>query len=211
MGVLSGWPSGDNPIAVSLVVSGVANALGYFHSALAQSHACVDLIGAGSFVTSLVATALFNYQMWSLRHILLVALVGSWSVRLTAYLTYRSTRIAHDPRFDQYFLEQDERWCTGPKFYPSGLAIFWIFQVAWVVIVMLPVSYVLWLDAAFDADRLVLKWHDWLLFSLAALSFLCEAVSDWQKWVFKTTNSAQRDRWVDVGLWRYSRHPNCTS
>jgi len=37
------------------------------------------------------------------------------------------------------------------------------------------------------------------------VGFIIEVVADWQKSVF----SAQKTgKWIDVGLWRYSRHPN---
>ncbi|CAL1279545.1 unnamed protein product [Larinioides sclopetarius] len=43
--------------------------------------------------------------------------------------------------------------------------------------------------------------------AMFAVGFLCEAISDIQKYKFKG-NSTTKDRWCDAGLWKYSRHPN---
>ena len=37
--------------------------------------------------------------------------------------------------------------------------------------------------------------------------FLLEAVADWQKEVWRAVPS-NRGRWIDSGLWSWSRHPN---
>ncbi len=135
MGILSTWPSGNHAIAVSLAVVGLMNSFGFLHSMLWKSHALCDLIGAGGFVVSLFCTAFFNYQVWSLRHYLLVALVGCWSVRLTSFLFWRSRLPYHDTRFDDYFPSPESGWCSDPSRL-VGLSIFWLFQVIWAVVVL---------------------------------------------------------------------------
>jgi steroid 5-alpha reductase family enzyme len=47
----------------------------------------------------------------------------------------------------------------------------------------------------------IIGWIIWVI------GFLCEAISDHQKFVFKM-NPANKGHWCDVGLWKYSRHPN---
>ena len=37
--------------------------------------------------------------------------------------------------------------------------------------------------------------------------FLLEALADWQKEVWRAV-PANRGRWIDTGLWGWSRHPN---
>ena len=40
-----------------------------------------------------------------------------------------------------------------------------------------------------------------------AAGFLIETVADHQKFSFRNDRK-NKDRWIDTGLWRYSRHPN---
>lgn len=47
----------------------------------------------------------------------------------------------------------------------------------------------------------IIGWIIWLI------GFLAEATSDQQKLWFKN-NPANRGKWCNVGLWKYSRHPN---
>jgi steroid 5-alpha reductase family enzyme len=51
---------------------------------------------------------------------------------------------------------------------------------------------------------------EWLGFALAVAAFLTESVADIQKagFIAKTRQAGERHRVCDVGLWRYSRHPN---
>jgi steroid 5-alpha reductase family enzyme len=117
-------------------------------------------------------------------------LVLIWAIRLGAYLFRRILRMKVDHRFDEM---RDK---------PLRFARFWLLQAISVAVIMLPVSYLLDRDEApgFGAWAAVgaAVW-------LAGL--VVEAVADAQKSAFRG-NEANRDRFVDSGLWRYSRHPN---
>lgn len=112
------------------------------------------------------------------------------------------------------------------------LAVFWIFQVAfatcvllldlttsflkksspdhlfpfgqavWVWSVSLPVTVVNASDRNPSIEaRDIIGWIMWLV------GICVEATADQQKLVFKNSPS-NRGKWCDVGLWKYSRHPN---
>jgi len=51
------------------------------------------------------------------------------------------------------------------------------------------------------------NWRDYLGWSLFVIGFLCEIISDHQKFIYRQ-NPNNNDHWCDSGLWRYSRHPN---
>ncbi|KAH9626659.1 hypothetical protein KSS87_014574 [Heliosperma pusillum] len=82
------------------------------------------------------------------------------------------------------------------------LAIFWIFQAVWVWTVSLPVTVV---NASFREPSLhaadIIGWIIWLI------GFAFEATADQQKLSFKNSPE-NRGTWCNVGLWKYTRHPN---
>jgi steroid 5-alpha reductase family enzyme len=82
------------------------------------------------------------------------------------------------------------------------LVVFWIFQAVWVWTVSLPVTFV----NASNGGRLfqpadVIGWTMWVA------GFLIEATADQQKLSFKKCPE-NKGKWCDVGVWKYSRHPN---
>ncbi len=53
-----------------------------------------------------------------------------------------------------------------------------------------------------------LSWIEIIGYVMWAFFFIIESVADWQKQRFIATSSDRRHEVCDVGLWRYSRHPN---
>jgi steroid 5-alpha reductase family enzyme len=121
---------------------------------------------------------------------LVAGLVTLWGLRLGAYLFYRILNIGRDERFDG----------VREKF--SAFLKFWIFQALVVWIVLSPATILLSLP-----DDAPLGWVDFAALALWAAGFLIEAFADHQKFVFRN-NPANRGRWIQSGLWKYSRHPN---
>lgn len=118
------------------------------------------------------------------------AAVVLWAARLGVYLLARILRIGKDSRFD------DKR---GDFLKFLG---FWILQAVTVWVVMLPVAVLLSLPspAPFDALSIagIAAW---------AIGFAIEAASDAQKYSFRN-RPENKGRWIESGLWKYSRHPN---
>jgi steroid 5-alpha reductase family enzyme len=123
--------------------------------------------------------------------IALALMIVAWGVRLASYLFYRILHIQRDARFD------------GIREQPLKFLQFWFFQGVAVWVIMLPT--ILWF-ARPDAIRSRTGWMTagaavWLI------GLVIETVADIQKYQFKRAGGT-RARWVDHGLWRYSRHPN---
>jgi steroid 5-alpha reductase family enzyme len=118
----------------------------------------------------------------------LAAMVVLWGVRLAAYLLYRIFRMGRDARFD------------GIRERPWTFARFWLFQGIAVWTIMLPVT--LWF-----ASPGSWSWMKTVGACLWLAGLVIETVADNQKFRHKS-GAAGRARWIDTGIWRYSRHPN---
>jgi len=130
-----------------------------------------------------VASELTTYK-WILAFMIML-----WSVRIGMYLFIRINRTGKDRRFDGM---RENFW----RF--SG---FWLIQgiTVWAVLI----SSSLYFNSgtkpitAFMIVGVVL----WLI------GLVVEAVADWQKFQF-IQNKKNKDKWIQSGIWKYSRHPN---
>jgi steroid 5-alpha reductase family enzyme len=118
------------------------------------------------------------------------ALVVVWAARLGAYLLTRIIKIGKDARFD------DKRG-DFLKFLS-----FWVLQAVVVWVVMLPVTLLLSLSTAAPLNAV-----SCVGIALWASGFGIEAASDAQKRAFRDA-PGNTGRWIESGLWKYSRHPN---
>lgn len=82
------------------------------------------------------------------------------------------------------------------------LLLFYLCQAVWVWTVSLPVTLV----NASNGGRLF-QPADVIGWAMFVAGFLVEAIADQQKLLFKNRQE-NKGRWCDVGLWKYSRHPN---
>lgn len=151
-----------------------------------KSDKLTDVSYAATF--ALLAVIAFVLSDRTIYHVLLLSLLLIWAGRIGGFLLYRVLRVGKDKRFD------------GMREDFGKFARFWALQGLTVWIVML--SAVL----AFQNIN-----RSWLLVTVGALiwlaGFTVEAVADIQKYRFNG-EPTNRGKWVDTGLWRYSRHPN---
>lgn len=130
-----------------------------------------------------------------LRRALVAVMGGLWGIRLAGYLLV--TRVIGQPEEGRYqHLRQIWSGNINLKF-----LLFFEAQAALDVILSVP-----FLLAAID-PRPGLSWLEYGAVGLFALAFAGELLADAQLKRFKT-DPANRGRVCDVGLWRYSRHPN---
>lgn len=120
--------------------------------------------------------------------LLLTVMVIAWALRLTIYLLIRIIQMGRDVRFDG----------VREHFWPFFK--FWLGQGIAVWLIMLPVT--LWFRAPGSWTKwMTAGWTIWI----AGLTL--ETVADAQKFVAKRRPNGA-SRWMDTGLWKYSRHPN---
>ena len=153
-----------------------------------------DFAGGTNFVVLAIITLAFSGQN-NARQIVVSLFMMLWAARLSGFLLFRIIKTGKDDRFD------DKR----DKFF-SFLG-FWVFQMVWVWAVSLPVTIlnspnVMQFDQPpFGTGRDIAGVILW------ALGFFLEAVSDVQKYIFRSKPES-KGKVCDVGLFTWSRHPN---
>ncbi len=129
--------------------------------------------------------------------LLLLFVVGTWSLRLWLHLLLRSRGKPEDPRYASF------RQHFGPERY-WWVSFFQVFllQGCLVLLISAPVQI-----AAAAAPPASIAATDVVGLVLFAVGFLFEAVADGQLQSFRH-DPANRGKVLDTGLWRWSRHPN---
>lgn len=174
-------------ILLSLAGSLAVNALLFLVAFRLKSDKLTDISYALSFlvldVIALLYAADHNPFSW-----LLFALVAVWAVRIGGFLLVRVLKIGKDRRFD------------GIRESFMRFGRFWLGQAITAWVLMLPVIL-----GQYRGGDLTLLSYAGLIVWLTGL--LIEAAADYQKFIFKQDASNQ-GRWIQTGVWRYSRHPN---
>lgn len=172
---------------LTLIVSLALNFTLFLIAYNRQTDKLTDLAYSISFVTITLLTLAFSANR-SVMLIAAAALVCIWAFRLGGFLVYRISKTGRDRRFDT----------MRTSFF--GFLGFWLIQavIAWVL--LLPLMLLSSTTGTFTATS-------GLGFVIWAIGLAIEAIADWQKFVFRRSSS-NHDKWIDTGLWRYSRHPN---
>jgi steroid 5-alpha reductase family enzyme len=158
-------------------------------AAIRRTDTLTDITYAATFALLAVAL-LVGGGRYELPRLLVCALVLLWALRLGGYLLLRVLRTGRDERFD------------GIREHPFKFAGFWTLQAVTIWTVLLPVTMLL-----SHPGPLQPGWPLWLGAGLWLVGFVVETVADQQKFAFRN-DPANRGRWIERGLWRYSRHPN---
>jgi steroid 5-alpha reductase family enzyme len=148
----------------------------------------VGLVGAGSALWP-AGGAASNARQW-----LVAGLVAAWSLRLGAHIAARTRGISDDPRYAAFASE----WGADA---PRRMFIFLQNQGFGSI----PLVFAIFVAARFPAPALRLQ--DFLGALILLVGIAGEAVADAQLKGFRN-DPANAGRVCDVGLWRWSRHPN---
>ncbi len=174
--------------ALGGVLSFAINWLVFVPSWVARTERYFDLTGSLTYLAVVACGVALGSR--DPRALLLALLVGVWALRLGTFLFRRILRDGRDRRFDA--LKQ-----SVARFFLT-----WTLQGLWVY---LTVSCAL---AAITAKQpqpigvlALLGIAVWLA------GFGIEVAADRQKQAFRA-DPANRDRFIDTGLWAWSRHPN---
>jgi steroid 5-alpha reductase family enzyme len=130
-----------------------------------------------------------NPRQW-----LVAALVAVWSIRLGSHIALRTAAISDDPRYAAFASE----WGVDS---PRRMFLFLQNQG----LGSIPLVFSIFVASRFPADAL--RVQDYLGVVILFVGIAGEALADAQLKTFRT-DPANRGRVCDIGLWRWSRHPN---
>jgi steroid 5-alpha reductase family enzyme len=147
----------------------------------------LGLTGAAAALWPLAGSP--NPRQW-----LLAILVAVWSIRLGSHIARRTAGITDDPRYAAFAKE----WGVDS---PRRMFVFLQNQGLGSV----PLVFSVFVAARFPHDAL--RIQDYLGVLVLLVGIAGEALADAQLKTFRTDPANQR-RVCDIGLWRWSRHPN---
>ena len=162
----------------------------FIYAALKKTDKVTDLSYGLTFILSAVISLAINSYHVDIVKIVLVSIVSLWGVRLATYLFIRILKTKTDKRFD------------GIRENPISFGFFWLVQAISVFIILLPTTYTLFISKTLD-----LNYISTIGAIVAIIGILIEGIADQQKFDFKN-NEKNEGKWIQTGLWKYSRHPN---
>jgi steroid 5-alpha reductase family enzyme len=174
-----------NLASTAIIIAGI-QFLFFIFAAVKRTDKITDLSYAFTFFAAALAL-LFGETAFTPLQITAAVFVSIWAFRLGEYLFVRVLKLGKDRRFD------------GIRESLPRFAFFWFFQAVSIWIIMLPLTFLLSAEA--DLGFPLAAWVGSLLW---VVGFLIETIADFQKYRAKSTGA----KWVDSGLWHYSRHPN---
>ena len=165
------------------------NWLAYIPAVIAQTEHYYDLVGGISYITVTIAAVLFSSQL-DLRSAIVAGMVLLWSLRLAIFLFRRIAKAGKDDRFDDI------------KTNPIRFLMAWTIQGLWVLLTAAAALAIIT-----GGNREPLGVIGYLGIGIWLAGFLIEVIADQQKSRFKA-DPANEGRFINVGLWAWSRHPN---
>jgi steroid 5-alpha reductase family enzyme len=150
-------------------------------------------LGVGSI--AVIAAAWPVAQEWPhWRQIIVAALAAAWCLRLGLHIASRTRAATDDPRYRNLIIQ----WGSD-----APRRMFWFLQAQATVGIILALAITLAAHNPNPQRRL----QDLIGLALLISAIVGEAIADRQLRLFKS-NPANRSAVCDVGLWRWSRHPN---
>lgn len=148
----------------------------------------LGMVGAGGALWP-IAGAVPDARQW-----MVAALVAIWSLRLGIHIAVRTRRISDDPRYAAFARE----WGINA---PRRMFVFLQNQALGTI----PLAFAIFVAARFPSEALRLQ--DYIAALILLIGIGGEALADAQLKRFRE-DPANNGLVCDVGLWRWSRHPN---
>jgi steroid 5-alpha reductase family enzyme len=162
---------------------------------IVHKHSVIDTTWGLLFVTIAVVVFIGSAGHGNdLRRWLLLGLPGLWGVRLAQHIARRTVGRPEDPRYEQLVGKargNPDLYALGKIYLLQGLLAF---------VIASPI-----LAGGFEGDPV--GPVAWVGVALWVIGLFFEAVGDAQLERFRR-EPANKGKVIDVGLWRYTRHPN---
>ena len=155
-----------------------------------QTEKFYDLSGSLTYISVVSFCFYSNYESSriNLGNIIISSLIIMWAVRLGSFLFIRIKKAGEDIRFREI------------KKSPSRFFMTWTLQGMWV-------SLCCACALAGIANGILINSYFYIGVLIFTIGFITEIISDNQKTVFRKDPN-NKDRFINSGLWKYSRHPN---
>ena len=163
--------------------------LGFVAAYVLQTEKFYDLTGSFTYISITLAAVLLSPVVDD-RSVLSLVVVVIWATRLGTFLFGRIMQSGKDERFDEIKVNFFRFLLTWTI---QGLWVSFTAAAAWVAIT--------------TTSRRPLGWPALIGFLVWAFGFGFEVLADTQKSAFKA-DPANRGKFIDTGLWSWSRHPN---
>lgn len=161
---------------------------------LLKDNSIADIAWGPGFIIAAAAVMVAN-EAFGARNLLLQALVTVWGLRLCIRIFMRNRGHGEDWRYKKW----REEW--GKFFYLRSYLQVFVLQGTILLVNAAP------LVIANTEPGEVLAWTDYAGLAVWVLGFYFETVGDYQLDRF-IKDPANRGKIMDIGLWRYTRHPN---
>lgn len=180
----------SNPIVLSLCIALAIQAFFFLFAWKFKTDKVTDLSYGLTFIILALIWLFKDGRLIVSFRLLAAFMVVAWGLRITSYLLRRVLKTGRDKRFDE----------MRKSFLAFGR--FWLLQGLSAWLIMLPVIYMLSRDTVSKLGAVsIAGLYVW------SLGLIIETMADNQLYKFrfkKQTNG----KWIDEGIWHYSRHPN---
>ncbi len=181
---------GSFPVfALCAVLAFAINWVVFVPSNQAQTEKYYDLTGSVTYLTVTAFAVLLSDDL-DARALIAAAMVAVWAIRLGTFLFRRISRDQRDGRFDDI------------KTRPLRFFMAWTIQGLWVLLTAAAALAIIT-----SSERRSIGWVAILGIVVWVAGFAIEVVADQQKSAFKQ-EEANDGRFIQSGLWAWSRHPN---
>lgn len=130
------------------------------------------------------------------RKLILLAMLGFWSLRLGFYLAKRIA--SHHPHEDTRYIKLRQDYGDN---YKKRFLLFFVYQAISVSFLTFPFIFV------FKNQTSEVSNLEWLGLVVWLMAVVGESVADYQMNSFRS-NPKNKGQVCNIGLWNYSRHPN---
>ncbi len=182
---VQGWPV----VILCGIWAFLVNWLVFIPSNIAKTEHYYDLTGSLTYL-SMVGLAVWLVPTLDARGKLVAVLVIIWALRLGTFLFRRISRDGKDDRFDQI------------KTHASRFFVAWTLQGLWVFL-----TAICALTIITDKQSEPLGLFAFIGAAIWVAGFAIEVIADTQKSAFKK-NPENKGKFIQSGLWSWSRHPN---
>jgi len=197
IGALVAWAGSDGgdrfgalPVfALCGALAFAVNWAAFIPAAIKRTEHYYDLTGGITYITVTVVAVLLSSSL-DLRSAIVAGMVMFWSIRLASFLFMRISRAGKDSRFDKI------------KNQPPRFFLAWTLQGLWVLLTAACALVVIT-----GGNREALGIVGYVGIVVWTIGILIEIVADQQKSAFRA-NPANKGKFINSGLWAWSRHPN---